>query len=128
MQIIISKVVNVFFKNKNDQIQKDLTGFTAQRSSKTRCTCTCSIRTGTSVLTWAHVVSSTDNYKEEDQNIIKLKKNLSIHFSRRNLKCMNDRNSMFDDCHISQIHGQVVVRILRKQEILKLKTKNEDLP
>ena len=71
----------------------------------------------------AHVVSSTDNYKEVDQNIIKLKKNLSIHFSRRNLKCMNDRNSMFDDCHISQIHGQVVVRILRKQEILKLKTK-----
>ena len=41
---------------------------------------------------------------------------------------MNDRNSMFDDCHISQIHGQVVVRILCKQEILKLKTKMRILP
>ena len=62
IQIVISKVVNVFFPQNNDEILKDLT-VTAEISGIRRWTCTCPGRTGTSVITWGR--EGTVNYKEE---------------------------------------------------------------
>ena len=88
----LSKVVNVI-SNKNNEILKDLT-VTAQRSTKFRCTCTCSIRTGT---LRSHMGSCCQQHRQLQRGekiSSNLMKNLFIHYSRGNAKCFNDINTI----------------------------------